>query len=353
MILIKKYICVILFLFLSCASVEASGVYSPRSIEVDEVAITAVKAKENGFKKAKLQAWEQLLNDLLLVQSSEKLIPTDIEMDNVVQTIEVVREKTRNNRYIAEIIVYFNHQQVRSLFQQKGISFTSERAFPLLIVPVFEDKGVHKIYEVGNLWRESLGSNPKVGGLIPIFLVPEGYKASLKIDKRVINDFEKLLSVSKYYGAEGAIVSTVSLNTKTNTLELQWYSRGGYFKNSKGRVTQVVKKDNVKNALVALTYNFYASIEDAWREVQIAGRELGEYENSIMFSTTGVSDLQNLKRSLLSLPSVESIELQKIEAGLVTFLVRFYLTKNKFRTTLKREGYKIQKGNKYWVVTRP
>ena len=356
MIYFYKMMVAFFFQAVLVSSVVAGGLYSPRTISVDETASTAVIAKQIAFGKARTQAWNALLNDLSLVEIDALPALTDKEMNSVIQTIDVNGEKTRNNRYIADFVIYFNPKQVRAMLRRKNINFTEERAFPVLIVPVWKQNGVTKIYEIGNVWREALSQNPKSGGLLPVFFVPEGAKASLRIDKTVLKDPQKLTKVAKNYGTEGAVVSSLSVkHDATNvTLTLHWHSVGGFLNDSQGKEVKVVPLNKDYNGeVVRLVYDFYASLEKRWRVIQEQSRSAGNNEQKIMFATGGVEDLQSLKQDLKAVASIESAYLQGLQGGLATFLVRFYLTKEKFFVALSRLGYTIQKGKAIWVAERP
>ena len=352
---VNKIIRVLLITILSVSMVQASGLYSPRTVSVDETAGTAVLAKKNAFEKAKNEAWKSLLNDLTLVQSDVIQSLSVEEMNEVIQTVDVNKEKTRNNRYLADIIIYFNPKRVRDVFRRKNIAFTEERAFPMLVVPVWNEKGVSKIYEIGNKWRLALSENPKSGGLLPLVFVPDGTKASTKIDQTIISNNEKLIKTVKYYATEGAVVSTVSLKetSKGKLLTLKWRSHGAFFGGSHDTITKKVSGDDYNSVLVALVYEFYQSLENKWRAVREEHKSIGNNEQLVVFSTENIKDLQKLKIDLQSVVSIDNISVRSIEAGLVTLLIRFYLTKEKFRVALEREGYVVQQGQGIWVVKRP
>ena len=351
---VKKIIRVLVITVLSVPAVQAMGLYSPRTVSVDETAETAVLAKSIAFEKAKNQAWKSLFNDLVLVRSELLETLSVAEMNEVIQTVDVNNEKTRNNRYLADIIIYFNPKRVRDVFRRKNITFTEEQAPPVLIVPVWNAQGVSKIYEIGNKWRVALSENPKSGGLIPLVFVPAGIKASTKIDQITISDTERLMEAAKYYVTENVVVSTVSLNetSKGKVLTLELRSYGAFFNGDYIIITKTVNEGDFNRVLLALVNEFYQLLENKWRLVREKNISVDKSEQLIEFSIENINDLQKLKTDLLSFGSIDTISVRSIEGRSVTLLIHFYQTKAKFRLGLERAGYVLDQNQQIWRVER-
>ena len=345
----------LLVTILSVSCVQARGLYSPRTVSVDETADTAVRAKKNAFKKAKNEAWKSLLHDLVLMRTDTEQSLSFEEMNNVIKTFDVHKEKTRSNRYLADITIYFKPKQVRDLLRLKGISFTEQQVLPLLIVPVWNEKGVSKIYEIGNKWRLALSESPKSGGVVPLVFVPDGTKASTRIDQTIISNTEKLIEAAKYYATDGAVISTVTLNETSGgqLLTLKWRSHGNILKSAHDTITKKVIGDDYSSALLELVTEFHQSLENKWRLLREELTSDGEGEQLIRFSIANIHDLQKLKNDLRSVGSINTIAMRSLEDGLVTLAIEFYQTKENFWVALQRAGYVLNQDQPVWVAERP
>ena len=105
-------------------ALSSKKIFVIESIVVDETSNTALKARERALEVGQKIAWKRLLDRLVFSDSVEKL--QDIQYSDLRALItgyEVLRERTSTVRYLADLSVTFNPNQVRKFFLDQNIAY--------------------------------------------------------------------------------------------------------------------------------------------------------------------------------------------------------------------------------------
>ncbi len=125
-----------------------TAVFVVSGVSVDETA-TSRAAREVALTAGQISAAEQMLARLTRKENRALLPPMDIETARaLVKSLQVENELTSDVRYLADLVVAFEPDAVRSYLRAAGVPFTEVRSRPVLVVPVLAD-GVNYL-----LWEE-------------------------------------------------------------------------------------------------------------------------------------------------------------------------------------------------------
>ena len=113
-----------------------------RGIRVDVTGRNPEEARQNGWKLAQREAWEQL---------GGPAIP-DGQLQGLVSAIVVQSEQLSQRRYIATLAVVFDRARAGGLLGGEG---ERARSAPMLTLPVLITGGTQTVFEVRNPWQRA------------------------------------------------------------------------------------------------------------------------------------------------------------------------------------------------------
>ncbi|RMD86668.1 MAG: DUF2066 domain-containing protein [Alphaproteobacteria bacterium] len=125
-------------------------------IAVDVTASTATAARREALEEAQERAYRTLLEKLVAAQDVAALpAPDPALMESLVRAVDIVEERRSPTRYLATVNVAFRADAVRQLFAEAGVAYTESMAGPYLLVPLFADGGVLRLFGEHD-WRRAL-----------------------------------------------------------------------------------------------------------------------------------------------------------------------------------------------------
>jgi len=129
--------------------IASGGDFEVRDVKVDVSAANADAARYGGWRQAQRLAWK-----MLWTRTNGTAAPTlsDSQLEAMVSGIEIEYEQAGPTRYIATLGVMFDRARTGQLL---GISKTSVRSPPLLVVPVLWQGGSAVSYESVNEWQKA------------------------------------------------------------------------------------------------------------------------------------------------------------------------------------------------------
>ena len=189
---------------------QANEVFTVSAIALDEEAETAVIARETALAKGRMAAYKLLRARLTLPEDVRgQPLATPEQVLAMVLDFSLDNEKLSSVRYVADMIVRFEPEAVRSHFRNLGISFSETVSKPVLIVPVLRADGFDRLWEDPNPWAEAWRELEFISGLVPL-TTPVGDLADIAaLDARaaVAGDEAALFRVADNYGAEETAVA--------------------------------------------------------------------------------------------------------------------------------------------------
>ena len=190
-------------------SMTSDKVFLIENVSVDETSTTALKAREKALETGQKSAWKKLLERVIFPEMVNKVanIPYS-ELRSLIRGYEVTREKTSTVRYLAELNVTFNANEVRQYFLNNNIEYAETPSAPVLVIPIFIQQGAASLWET-NPWRDAWQNLPKQRGLVDI-LVPLGDLADIRdisAIQALRGDQKRLRKIVERYHAKTVVVA--------------------------------------------------------------------------------------------------------------------------------------------------
>lgn len=131
---------------------DSSGTLEIDGIHVDVGGKDAQSARYAGWRIAQRQGFKMLWAKSHGLPLSQAPSLSDSQLDDIVSSIIVDRERIGPNRYIADLGVLFDRARAGQLL---GIPGVSERSQPMLLIPVIVSAGTETSVELRNPWQRA------------------------------------------------------------------------------------------------------------------------------------------------------------------------------------------------------
>ena len=257
----------------SAAQQALSDPYTVHGIKVDITAESAAAARDLAITEGQRQAFARLMKRLVL-RSDQKnlLVPSDLQIQGMLATLQVENEKTSPTRYIATMVLRFQLSRVRKFLREAGVVFSETPSKPRLVLPVFETGGVQVLWDKPNPWWEvwsDFVSRPYA--VVPLFL-PEGSLpdvAAVSAGQALLGKEDHLLRLASRYGLDDVLVAHAvlvqDLKTRIPRLHVTLHQFGPAGDDTVIQsFTGTVKKD-IPELLRSGTKNSMQRMEDDWK----------------------------------------------------------------------------------------
>jgi hypothetical protein len=131
---------------------DSSGTLEIDGIHVDVGGKDAQSARYSGWRIAQRQGFKMLWAKSHRLPVSQAPNLSDSQLDDIVSSIIIDRERIGPNRYIADLGVLFDRARAGQLL---GIPGVSERSQPMLLIPVTISAGTATSVELRNPWQRA------------------------------------------------------------------------------------------------------------------------------------------------------------------------------------------------------
>jgi hypothetical protein len=177
-------------------------------IKVDETAETAATAREKALQIGERLAWDTLVQRF--VDPQQRRLPqfSQQQIGDAVKDFWVSTEKTSPVRYIATLNYNFNPQRVERLLASGGVRFTTTRSDPLVVVPVYVQDGVNRLWDDPNPWLQAW-QGLRLRSLVTL-KVPHGDVGDLStvpVDQALAGDRARLAELAQRHDAIDTLVA--------------------------------------------------------------------------------------------------------------------------------------------------
>ena len=149
------------------APIDSSSDFEVSGIKVDVAAKTADAARYGGWREAQRQGWRLLWSN---VHGGPAPGLSDSALDSIVAGIVVDNEQVGPNRYIATLGVLFDRVRAGQIL---GVSGSSIRSAPLLVIPVQWSGGTPQSFETRTEWQKAW-ARFRTGGSSIDYVRPSG-----------------------------------------------------------------------------------------------------------------------------------------------------------------------------------
>ena len=151
---------------------QGRGVYSVSDVSIDVTSQDSSRARELGFAQAQQLAFDRLAKRLTLPDDLTRIgapKPTQNQLDQIVDGVDIQQESRSGVRYIARMAVNFDPNGARNILRNKGLTVVDTRTAPILVVPVFEGGAP----EQAAAWRLAWEQGGFAEELAPVAIAPD------------------------------------------------------------------------------------------------------------------------------------------------------------------------------------
>lgn len=251
---------------------EEMSLYSVSDVAVDITASSAAAARDEAIIKAQHQAFDQLMGRL----GAHSVPLSDDDLTLTVRSFEVQKEHASPQRYTGTFTVEFKPDAVKQILEKGGVSYTEERAQPLVVLPIAMLKDRPVLWDDRTIWRNAWEETARKAVLVPM-IVPSGDLddiAKISVQEALDGKAESLKALAQKYKAGGVLV--VILEPKTPVEEAQIEAQAvAYAYDAEGE-----KKETF--ALSLSPGENFKSLDDEMKDgvMQIVNRVEGEWRTA-------------------------------------------------------------------------
>ncbi len=200
-----------------------SGAYTVEDVQVDIVAESAVKARNQAFVAAQENAFKMLSGRFMTPEEAARAsIPSSATIANMVSDFEITSEQLSKKRYRGTYIFRFKAGPVNRYFGRGplgGYDMAGSAGRQLLVIPVFSQNGQGALWDAAkNPWLQAWQAQPVAGSNL---LVPTGEVADV-MDLRETRpeDFTRsgLKRIRARYNAGDVVIASAVFDQKAKDL---------------------------------------------------------------------------------------------------------------------------------------
>lgn len=198
---------------LSPLPLGAADVFTVSGLAIDATASTAALARDRALADGQARAFEVVFRRLVPRESWPRRgeIGTP-ELARMIRDFSVDHERTSPVRYLAELTVRFEPDQLRQAFRAAGIPFAETRSRPVLLLPILDSAGVYALWDDPNPWRKAWDPALSGQGLVPLRL-PAGDLRDMALigaEQAVRGISERLAAMARRHQSGTVIVAVAT-----------------------------------------------------------------------------------------------------------------------------------------------
>ncbi len=323
-----------------------SSAYTVTDINVNRSAASGQQAREMGLAEAREAAFTHLFERLVpsAYHGARPNLPAD-QMDNLIQSVDVVREQVTATSYRADLTMSFSPPQVRAMLSRLRIPYTDRVSPPLLIVPVYEWAGARQLWEIPNPWHSAWVEQAGSRGLISTVLAKgdAGEQLMLSADQAVSGDSPGLQRLAQTYQAGGAVVALGQLRVDPrNGRPVLDVTLQGY-----GAAPAGPLKQRFEGTAAAAMVD---ALADAWKAENLQRTDLGTNSLTVSVPLSYIGDYATALRMIGEVNALESATVSRISAREARFQLRYRSDLEQVRRAFSQYGMQLVQEPGGWVL---
>lgn len=347
-----------MILILSVSSVLAAdkkGYVSPdkfiiKNVKVDEIASTSEKARTEAIKQAQKIAFGVMIKSFF-DDFDERGVSFD-KIANIVKAIEYRDEVITDRRYKATVDIYFQPEQTQFFINNYYLNKPIKR-LRVLLIPIFNENGMVKLWQKGNLWYEvwqSFKPSEMVDIKVPLGDIDD--MINFKVSELKTADRETIRRLEKQYRVDKIIIA--ELNYKYQTVSPEMYFKA-YLRElgDASNATLVAKSDGFKSDnynrhLGYLLDKVIADLESGWMGYNNSLDESGR--QTFVVKVRNINDWLHVKKRISNLDIVKSFKVDSYSARYAKITIGFTDISLEVIDTLKELGFKVSREQNYVIL---
>ena len=330
---------------------QAGDVFTVRAIRADATARSASEARTVAVADGQRAALDVLLRRLTRAQDWSYLPMVDQELaQSWVRGFQVGNEKTSSTRYIADLTVSFQAEQVRNLLRARSIPFSESQAKQALLLPVLQRGTVTLFWDDPNPWRTAWEGVDLTNALVPMTL-PLGDiddLTSLTVEQALAGDEATLLALAARYGTDQVMVAKAAVNDAQTQLSvtLTRYGSGGIQRTARTVSGAGDLPDLLKTGADAMM----ELLSERWKQGTIVrGAEGARISTSVRFA--GLPEWQTIRRRLGRVSIVRNTQIVAVSSEGAQLEFDYSGTLDTLALSLAQQNLQLSAEQDYWVLS--
>lgn len=347
------------FLTVPARAVETGNehLFTIYGIEVDETARTAAAARQIALAKAEQEAFQKLLERLLLQEDVARFqMPEGYSAADYVLGFEVEEERNSRVRYIGTLDVTFDSQKIEDLLGFQNIPYVAFAPRPVLVLPLYWKEGAPLLWSAGNLfmnaWRNAGGANAITRYVVPDGTVSE--RISISADQawngRQMDDLDVLKA---RYGADTVLIASAKFlrNTRgqleTLVITLKHPGPDPVESTRTYPAEGVLSEDALLEAAVT---DIISSEEQAWKARALT--QFGEeHEMPLVVPIADLEDWATIQKRLQDVAVVRKVDIVRVALPESFIAITYAGSEEQLALALRQKGLILQPlGRGYAIV---
>ena len=320
------------------------------------------KAKLNAEEKARLIAFNQLLNRLTLrkqIKNSYK-----IDLNKMINFIKINNEANSTNQFVGSFDFCFNREEIVKFFKKENLNFAEVFSLPISIFPIYESPSGYVFLDEKDTWYKLWKSFLNANDSLLKFKLSTGnllLKRSIKGKEIIKSDKNVLKKIIKNDSTKRILV--VILEPKLGRFGKYQLKISGKFYNETGEFDQtifsksrnyenfksitILNKDLLLKDIRELVYVF----EESWKKNNFFNEGLITFVD-VYIPIQRMQDWSNSLLLLNNLPYMKKINIIGLRGDVGKVSLGFQGTNNTFFNILNEKGYKLKQVNDEFILIK-
>lgn len=337
-------------IFLTAIAQSVAGPYEISGIEVETSAQDAVTAKANAIAAGQAEAARMVLQRITTSEQYQ-LIPelSREELEQMINGFSVEREQASATTYSATLTFHFSPQAVQDLLARNNIPFSDRQAAPTLLVPIFQE-GENFYFMENNPHLEAWRSIRPQNQLTP-FILPAGDISDAEIDPNALlaRNIDAMSRLRLRYQAQNVLIALCRSDIDSTRYDCTLEGGGP---TGPVNLQQSYSGDDPVLTMAAAARAFVADIENQWKSNNLIsgpGLRQGEPVQAAV-SFNGLSEWQQLRGRLASLPEVSEIEIKALNPRGAVLVLHVTGGVSALGAALSQYGYELADAGGTWMI---
>ena len=349
-------------LVLSAESASAQGMnvnadlFTAYANPVDAEAETAAKAREIALIKGQRQGLTMVLRRLTLASDWARLPKiTDSRIGSMVDGIQVEDEKTSPTRYLANLIVEFRKDDVRSLLRFANLPFTETRARTTLVLPILSAEGSPLLFADDNPWLAAWAAHEvSYGAMFPL-VIPIGDLedvAAVDAVQALQGNEEGLARIASRYGTSNVLVATATQVNRGGRvsidMRLQWH--GPLRSGSEVSGLRALQGESIDALMARFVTRTVNGLEEQWKSQTLLRFNL-ERRLSARVPISTLQDWVAVRKRLDQNGMIRSYAIASISRQAVQINLQYLGEPDQLAVSLAQDSLELIDEDGFWVLT--
>lgn len=336
-------------------------IYTVRNIAVDEKADSASAAREIALRAGRRMAFSRLTRRIVAPQDISRIgFQADEALTDLIADFEVASEKTRGQRYLAQLTMRFDPEKVRALMRRGGIRHSETSAPAVLVLPVYDGPEGRLLWEA-NGWRDALNAAILQTGaaddrLAPLMLPPGDSEdaAALSADQAVQGDMQYLGIVMRRHGAAAILLMHAAQSPSPGAagglaFDISLRRLGADEENLRIERFEGQPGEQAAMVLQRASWTLVQGIEEAW----ISETALDFAQQALLEVTAQLASLQEwlaIQKRLNETPMIQRVDLRGLSVQGALINLHYAGTPEKLAAALSQHGLDLTQTAGHWQL---